>query len=120
MLWVFLRVCRRKDLNKPIISKWVIVACVRKSRRAGIFGASRSDFPEMGVSVNSNLSFRTNTAGANPHFIYIKSVSLSQANKYKCQYRVFVVLARIQNILRQLMVIFCKEFTVHYHFFNKG
>jgi len=42
---------------------WVTVACVRKSYRVGFSDPSRPGFPELGVSVFSNNTSYTNTAG---------------------------------------------------------
>jgi hypothetical protein len=41
----------KKQLKKPFKSKWVIVACVRKSylNDVGLSGPSRPDFPELKV-----------------------------------------------------------------------
>ena len=44
-------------MNKPSTSRWVIVACVRKSYRVGFSDPSRPDFPECGLSVFSNHNF---------------------------------------------------------------
>jgi hypothetical protein len=56
--------CGKKAFEqKPIISTWVTVACVRKSYQVGIFDPSRPGFPELGVSVFSNNAFFTDTAG---------------------------------------------------------
>ncbi len=35
-----------ENLNKPCILKWVVVACDQKSRRTGMFGTHRPNFPE--------------------------------------------------------------------------
>lgn len=43
--------------EKPIISTWVTVACVRRSYQVGISDPSRPGFPELGVSVFSNNTF---------------------------------------------------------------
>ena len=47
-IWLYSADAVRKSLTKPSISKWVIVACVRKSYRVGIFDPSRPDFPRYG------------------------------------------------------------------------
>jgi hypothetical protein len=55
----------RKGLNKTHQFKWVVVTCVRKSYRVGISDPQRSDFPVMGISVFSNHTIPTNSAGVN-------------------------------------------------------
>jgi hypothetical protein len=71
-LRAFLRWCGKKAFEeKPIISRWVIVACVRKSYRVGIPDPSRPDFPELGLSVFSNSAFYTNTAGVSLQYSFI-------------------------------------------------
>jgi len=57
--------------EKPIISTWVTVTCVRKSYQVGISDPSRPGFPELGVSVFSNKAFYTNTAGNNLQYLFI-------------------------------------------------
>jgi len=71
-LRAFLHWCGKKAFEeKPIISRWVTVACVRKSYRVGISDPSRPDFPELGLSVFSNSAFYTNTAGVSlQYFLY--------------------------------------------------
>jgi len=68
----FLHRCGKKAFEeKPIISRWVIVTCVRKSYRVGVSDPSRPDFPELGLSVFSNSAFYTNTAGVSlQYFLY--------------------------------------------------
>jgi hypothetical protein len=39
------------------MSTWAIVACVRKSYRVGVSDPARPDFPELWVSVLSNVNF---------------------------------------------------------------
>jgi hypothetical protein len=51
--------------EKPIISTWATVTCVRKSYQVGISDPSRPGFPELGVSVFSNNTFYTNIAEKN-------------------------------------------------------
>jgi hypothetical protein len=64
--------CGKKAFEeKPIISRWVIVACVRKSYRVGISDPSRPDFPELGLSVFSNSAFYNHTAGVSLQYFFI-------------------------------------------------
>jgi hypothetical protein len=71
-LLAFLHRCGKKAFEeKPIISRWVTVACVRKSYRVGFSDPSRPDFPELGLSVFSNSAFITNTAGVSLQYSFI-------------------------------------------------
>jgi len=58
----------RRGLNKTHQFKWAVVTCVRKSYRVGISDPQRSDFPVMGVSVFSNHTIHTNSAGVSLHY----------------------------------------------------
>ncbi len=58
----------RKGLKKTHQFKWVVVVCVRKSYRVGISDPQKSDFPVMGVSVFSNHTIHTNSAGVSLHY----------------------------------------------------
>jgi len=75
--------CRKKAFEKnPITTKWVIVACVRKSYRVGFSDPSRPDFPEYGYRFFQIQAFLTSTAGVSPQRL-LYQIPKQLSTKYK-------------------------------------
>ena len=86
----FLHWCRTKAFEeKPIISRWVIVACVRKSYLVGVSDPSRPDFPHMGVSVFSNSYFLYAHRRGQPAISLIPNCK-AKINKIPASFRHFI------------------------------
>jgi hypothetical protein len=98
--------CGKKAFEeKPIISTWVTVACVRKSYRVGFSDPSRPGFPELGVSVFSNNASYTNTAGNNlqhPFIPYpmakVNRITANSATNQKLQFSLSYRFFRLFNV----------------------